>query len=56
MMDRLSGGTASFTKDNIEFQISFNEDEQDSFEHSVGAEDLYRVRLDFIIWYKETEL
>lgn len=54
VMARLSGGGAAFTQDNFEFQASFNEDEQDSFERGAGGEDLYRTRLDFIIWYKET--
>jgi hypothetical protein len=53
VMARLSGGGASFTQSNFEFQASFAEDEQDSFERGAGGEDLYRVRLDFIIWYKE---
>ncbi len=54
VMARLSGGGASFTQEGMEFQASFNEDEQDSFERGAGGEDLYRTRLDFIIWYKET--
>ena len=54
VMARLSGDGAAFTQDGIEFQASFNEDGQDSFERGAGGEDLYRTRLDFIIWYKET--
>lgn len=54
VMTRLSGGGASFTQEGMEFQAAFNEDGQDSFERGAGGEDLYRVRLDFIIWYKET--
>ena len=54
VMARLSAAGAAFNEGNFEFQASFNEDEQDSFERGAGGEDLYRSRLDFIIWYKET--
>lgn len=53
VMARLSGDGAAFNQDNIEFLSCFNEDEQDSFERGTGGEDLYRVRQDFSIWYKE---
>lgn len=53
VMARLSGDGAAFTQEGIEFQAVFNEDGQDSFERGAGGEDLYRHRLDFIIWYKE---
>jgi hypothetical protein len=52
-MARLSGGGAAFTYDNFDFDISFNESGQDTFELGDGGEHLYRVRLDFTIWYKE---
>jgi len=54
VMARLSGDGAAFNQDGIEFQAAFNEDGQDSFERGAGGEDLYRHRLDFGIWYKET--
>lgn len=50
--ERLSGGSASFNQSGVEFQVAFKEDEQDSFERGNAAEDLYRVRTDFILWYK----
>lgn len=45
----LSG--AAFTYEGIEVQGIFIEDEQDSLEEAAGAEELDRVRLDFIIWH-----
>lgn len=53
VMVRLSGNGAAFVQDDIEFQAAFNEDHQDDFERGAGDEDLYRVRLDFMIWHKE---
>lgn len=47
----LSG--VSFDQDGIEFQGSFTEDEQDSFEEGVGGDNLNRVRLDFNLWYSQ---
>ncbi len=50
---RLNSGGSKFTQDGIEFQVSFKVDEQDSFERRNAAEELFRVRLDFDIWYQE---
>lgn len=48
---RLSG--KAFVQDGIEFQAAFFENEQDSRESAAGAEELYRVRLDCILWHKQ---
>lgn len=52
IMARLSG--AVFTQSGIVFQSVHCEDEQDDFERGAGGEEFYRVRLDYIIIYKET--
>lgn len=53
VFDRLNSNGAKFNQGNFEFQISFKEDENESFERSTAGEELYRVQQDFIIWYKE---
>lgn len=45
---------ARFSSGNFIFSACFLENEQDSFERGAGGDELYRVRQDFIIWYKET--
>lgn len=49
---RITGNGAKFSQGGIEFQVAFKEDEQDGFERGAAAEDLFRVRLDFILMYK----
>lgn len=51
---RLTGTNTQFTYGGFFFQSVLKEDEQDTFEQGAAAEELYRVRLDFIIMYKET--
>lgn len=48
-----AGGLGKFTHGGFEFQVSFKEDEQESFEREVAALDLYRVRIDFNLLYKQ---
>lgn len=52
--DRLTENGSKFVSGGFEFQFAFKEDEQDSFERGAAAEELYRVRLDFIIMYRRT--
>lgn len=53
VMARLSATTESaFTQNNISFQSAFNSDEQDVLEVDADGHPIYRVRLDFIVWYR----
>lgn len=52
VMSRLNQNGNQFTQSQIEFQLAFKEDEQDSFEVGNAGDELYRVRQDIIVMYK----